>query len=96
VKKNKAFKRNATNGSSAGRYRRTNLNGVDCVVVQYEAVVNIGQLRANLAQFKIEEAVARKKILETELMLAQVEALAPDLLAASDAAARGSARGSAA
>lgn len=70
--------------SSNGRYRRTNLNGVDCVVVQYEAVVNIGQLRANLEQFKIEEAVARKKVLETELMLAQVQILAPDLLAASD------------
>jgi len=71
--------------SSNGRYRRTNLNGVDCVVVQYEAVVNIGQLRANLAQFKLEEAIAHRKVQETEEMLAQVEALAPELLAAVDA-----------
>jgi len=67
------------------RYQRATLNGVECVVVTYDAIVSIGQLRANLERFKIEEALAHKKVQETEEMLAQVAVLAPDLLAASDA-----------
>lgn len=68
------------------KYLRKKINGVDCVAIEYEAVVNIGQLRANLEQFKIEAAIANKKVQETEEMLKQVAMLAPDLLAAHDAA----------
>jgi hypothetical protein len=67
------------------KYKRTKVNGIDCVAIEYDAVVNIGQLRSNLEQFKIEAAIANKKVQETEEMLEQVATLAPDLLAAHDA-----------
>jgi len=34
------------------KYKKVTRNGVPCVVVEQELVVNIGQLRQNLAQFR--------------------------------------------
>jgi len=59
-------------------------DGTEYVAVTYEAVVNVGQLRANLARFRAEEALAHQRVVETEAMIAEVEKVAPELLAAAD------------
>ena len=61
--------------------RRTTTDGTtEYVAVIYEGVVHLGKLKANLAQFRAEEAVARQKAEETEALIAEVEKIAPDLL----------------
>lgn len=60
--------------------RRTAPDGTEYVTVTKELVVNIHLLRSNLVRFRAEEAAWRKQAEDTEVMIAEVEKIAPDLL----------------
>ena len=64
--------------------RKTAPEGTSYVTVTQELVVNVHLLRGNLAKFRAEEAAWRQKAEETEAMIAEVEKVAPELLAAAD------------
>ncbi len=66
------------------KFKRVKRNGKDVVVMEYESVVNIDALRANLAEFTRQEQEAAANRRQTEDVLSEVEALAPDLLEESD------------
>lgn len=61
--------------------RRATVDGVDCVLLEQEAVVNVGVLYANLQRFRDEEKAAASRVRETLELIAEVARVAPELLA---------------
>jgi len=68
------------------KYKRVKRDGQDVVVIEHESVINIALLRQNLAQFVAQRDEANENIRQTEEMISEVEAVAPDLLEAADKA----------
>jgi hypothetical protein len=68
------------------KYKRVKRGGKDVVVVEQEAIVQIPMLRQNREQYVAERDRFQAMIDETDEMISEVAAVAPDLLAAADKA----------
>jgi chaperonin cofactor prefoldin len=62
-------------------------DGKDVVVIEHESVIQVELLRQNLASFLAQRAEIDANIRQTEEMISEVEAIAPDLLEAAAKAA---------